>query len=268
MYSTYTGNTNSNNSPSTSVVNQTAGGSDPPPAFPGLASEYPGYDLAHNTVIDCRISNGGNFVSTLQCAQNLLGESWGRWAFKEFVGKGDRQFMESDLDEAERKCLSGITGFCATYQALLPFYQDDTQNPLAAAIGAAFVYRYFLRASVRSDPSRVRAALGEALPLNRRGMTYPQIPDPRTGQPIRFPDGRLAIVDRADRVHWGGVERRDFIKDWIDRGYDVPAGGWSKDDIHHIRPREYGGTNDFDNLVPVLRGEDGHVQFNRFWENW
>ncbi|HEY9472104.1 MAG TPA: RHS repeat-associated core domain-containing protein, partial [Propionibacteriaceae bacterium] len=161
VYSSYTGNTNSNNSPSTSVVNQTAGGSDPPPQFPGPASEYPGYDVAHNTAIDCQISNGGNFVSTLQCAQNLLGESWGRWAFKEFIGKGDRQFMESDLDEAERKCLSGITGFCATYQALLPFYQDDTQNPLGAAIGAAFVYRYLLRASVRSDPSRVRAAVGE-----------------------------------------------------------------------------------------------------------
>lgn len=28
-------------------------------------------------------------------------------------------------------------------------------------------------------------------------------------------------------------------------------GGWAEYDIHHIKPREYGGTNDFWNLVPV-----------------
>jgi hypothetical protein len=48
---------------------------------------------------------------------------------------------------------------------------------------------------------------------------------------------------------------------------ETPPGGWAAYDIHHIRPREYGGTNAFDNLVPVLR--DVHQnQFNPWWRNY
>ncbi|WP_390624072.1 HNH endonuclease signature motif containing protein [Fodinicola feengrottensis] len=43
------------------------------------------------------------------------------------------------------------------------------------------------------------------------------------------------------------------MKEWYNQGYATPEGGWSRYDIHHIIPREYGGTNDFNNLVPVLR---------------
>ncbi len=37
-------------------------------------------------------------------------------------------------------------------------------------------------------------------------------------------------------------------------------------DIHHIVPREYGGTNAFENLVPVLRS--AHQQFNAWWRGY
>jgi filamentous hemagglutinin len=43
--------------------------------------------------------------------------------------------------------------------------------------------------------------------------------------------------------------------------------GWASYDIHHIHPRELGGNNDFDNLVPVLR-EVHQSEFNEFWRNW
>lgn len=35
-------------------------------------------------------------------------------------------------------------------------------------------------------------------------------------------------------------------------------------DIHHIKPREYGGTNDFWNLTPVQR-RTHQQEFNKFW---
>jgi 5-methylcytosine-specific restriction endonuclease McrA len=38
-------------------------------------------------------------------------------------------------------------------------------------------------------------------------------------------------------------------------------------DIHHIIPREYGGTNDFNNLVPVLRTVH-QQEFNPWWMNY
>ncbi len=58
---------------------------------------------------------------------------------------------------------------------------------------------------------------------------------------------------------------REYIKQWIDNGYPEPPGGWDPYDIRHILPREYGGTNDFWNLVPVER--DLHQQILTPWGN-
>jgi hypothetical protein len=60
-------------------------------------------------------------------------------------------------------------------------------------------------------------------------------------------------VPVPDRVPWGLQQRGAFIKQWYDQGFQTPEGGWGGYDIRHIIPREYGGTNDFNNLVPVLR---------------
>lgn len=68
----------------------------------------------------------------------------------------------------------------------------------------------------------------------------------------------MSTVRVAQRVSWDGKELGAFIKQWYDRGFSTPAGGWSGYDIHHIRPRECGGTNDFDDLVPIPR--DVHQQ--------
>lgn len=102
---------------------------------------------------------------------------------------------------------------------------------------------------------------------NSKGDLYPNLNDPRTGEPIHQPPPGLERVPVEDRVPWGATERGEFIKDWYDRGYDTPPGGWSEYDIHHITPREYGGTNDFDNLVPVPR-TDHQQQFNPWWSGY
>jgi filamentous hemagglutinin len=54
---------------------------------------------------------------------------------------------------------------------------------------------------------------------------------------------------KENRVIWNNDLRGDYIKEWIDRGYpDYGKTGWESLDIHHILPREWGGTNDFWNL--------------------
>ena len=63
---------------------------------------------------------------------------------------------------------------------------------------------------------------------------------------------------------WGNAQRGEFIREWHERGYGTPKGGWDNYDIHHIQPRELGGDNDFWNLVPVERGTH-QVEFNSFW---
>lgn len=103
--------------------------------------------------------------------------------------------------------------------------------------------------------------------LNRVGRAYPDVIDPRTGSVIPFPGEGLAKVPVSQRAPWGSQERGAFIKQWYDQGFSTPEGGWSGYDIHHIRPREYGGTNDFDNLVPIPR--DVHqTLFNSWWRDY
>lgn len=102
-----------------------------------------------------------------------------------------------------------------------------------------------------------------------RGMLglYPKVVDPRTGRNIPFLSGIGGKIPVAERVSWGTTERGAFIKEWYDRGYAPPRGGWAEYDIHHIQPREFGGSNDFWNLVPVQRQTHQDL-FNAFWREF
>lgn len=59
------------------------------------------------------------------------------------------------------------------------------------------------------------------------------------------------LGDPEQRVTWDSSNKNEFIREWHERGYPEPPGWWSEYGIHHITPKEYGETNDFDNLVPV-----------------
>jgi RHS repeat-associated protein len=105
--------------------------------------------------------------------------------------------------------------------------------------------------SSSSDDSS--SSSGNARPVNTRGEPYPTMIDPRTGSQVPFPEGNLERIPPENRTPWNNITRGQFIKQWYDNGYSTPEGGWAAYDIHHILPREYGGTNDFWNLVPLLR---------------
>jgi hypothetical protein len=111
------------------------------------------------------------------------------------------------------------------------------------------------------------AAETEASALNSAGRAYPEVLHPGTGEPIPYPGEGLTKVPVSERVPWGAQERGSFIKEWYDRGFSTPEGGWSEYDIHHVIPREYGGTNDFGNLVPVERGVH-QSEFNTWWRGY
>jgi len=91
-------------------------------------------------------------------------------------------------------------------------------------------------------------------PVNSKGDPYPKMTDPRTGQDVPFPaQNQWTWIPEENRVTWNNVTRGEFIKEWIDRGYPDYGPGWKDLDIHHILPREWSGTNDFWNLVPMDR---------------
>lgn len=116
-----------------------------------------------------------------------------------------------------------------------------------------------------SAPPKQSSAPSVSRQVNKAGAEYPTLKDPN-GNPIPFPEARLERAPKADRVSWGLKERGEFIAEWHRRGNRTPPGGWKDYDIHHIKPREFGGSNAFENLTPVKRTD--HQLFNRFWENY
>jgi RHS repeat-associated protein len=97
---------------------------------------------------------------------------------------------------------------------------------------------------------------------------YPKVIDPRTGRHIPFPSAIKNRVADAERITWDSKsDRATFIAEWHGRGYETPRAGWDKCDIHHIQPREFGGSNDFWNLVPVERTTHQKL-FNEFWREF
>ncbi|WP_182112774.1 HNH endonuclease signature motif containing protein [Actinotalea sp. JY-7876] len=113
------------------------------------------------------------------------------------------------------------------------------------------------------------AAAGTTAPtiLNRLGQVYPSVLDARTGAPIHYPGDGLQRVAATERVLWNTRTRAAYIAEWRGRGFEVPPEGWAAYDIHHVQPRLYGGSNSFDNLVPVLR-EVHRAEFNPWWEGY
>jgi hypothetical protein len=89
-------------------------------------------------------------------------------------------------------------------------------SALGAAIGAAFVYRYFLRASVRSDPSRVQAAVGETPGgtvwdrITPTQPVYEGSPIPRSFE-LTTESGRIWVHPNASKHiverYWANVTR-------------------------------------------------------------
>jgi hypothetical protein len=115
----------------------------------------------------------------------------------------------------------------------------------------------------------------EEAPVNPSGNRYPCTTDIRTGQNIPYPFGAgqepPARIPREERVIWDSQTLRKYRRDYVCKyKYDAPQlegkEEWEKIQIHHIHPREYGGTNDFWNLVPL----DGvqHRPFTTYWKGW
>ncbi len=103
--------------------------------------------------------------------------------------------------------------------------------------------------------------------VNNKGVSYPEVTDIRTGQNMVFPDNVGSRIPKENRVSWYQNQskanlnrinntdilcKKDYIDEWYKRGYTTPKGGWKLYEIHHIKPREFGGSADFENMIPLL----------------
>lgn len=88
---------------------------------------------------------------------------------------------------------------------------------------------------------------------NKRATEYPYYVDQWSGKVMTEPArADWTTVPLDERVIWNNTTRGNYISQ-----YSVlyPNNGWNWDGyfthIHHIKPRAYGGTNDFNNLIPL-----------------
>ena len=118
--------------------------------------------------------------------------------------------------------------------------------------------------------------------VNNKGIEYPEVKDIRTGENMIFPEDVGARIPKEQRVGWYRNQReanmyrtndadilckKDYIDEWYRRGYETPEGGWENYEIHHIKPREFGGNASFENLIPLpIKVHRGIV--TPWWNNY
>ena len=135
-----------------------------------------------------------------------------------------------------------------------PLTNDEEMGPLLAN-KKAFEYPCFYY-----DPD-------QSSPYPCYGDVYD---DPFSDKVMFMPD-YTKMQKVPNPVEWTNKDRAEFIAEYVTRYGDPkqkdPDFDWSDYDIHHIIPREYGGTNDFDNLIPLPRPFH-QKNVNSWWNNY
>ena len=115
----------------------------------------------------------------------------------------------------------------------------------------------------RNDNSggHARGSSGQSS-TNKRGELYPEQEVEGYGK-VPFPEGEISVTDpNLLRAQYTDSLRQRFRQWWYNKYGWFPTPGEYQ--IHHIKPLSRGGTNDFENLVPLRIGAE-HQQFTNWW---
>ncbi|WP_106769090.1 HNH endonuclease [Paenibacillus faecalis] len=87
----------------------------------------------------------------------------------------------------------------------------------------------------------------DTLLVNKIGDLYPVYTDPASKKVMKEP--ARADWARVPSVKWTTHDRNKYIQ-WYNKKYPNVY-DWNKNHVHHMRPRNLGGTNDYSNLIPL-----------------
>ena len=106
-------------------------------------------------------------------------------------------------------------------------------------------------------------------PINSQGIAYPRIIVEGLGE-VPFPQGPFPKTNpKALRSKFTTAYKASFKKWWTEtqgRPWPKPQSGEFVS-IHHIKPLSRGGTNSFENLVPLIE-QTQHIHFTRWWSTF
>ncbi len=98
---------------------------------------------------------------------------------------------------------------------------------------------------------------------NTKGISYPKVNVEGYGE-VPFPEGPFTPNNTLTRgTEFTPKFKTDFKSWWQSKNRPWPAGSV---EIHHIKPLAHGGTNTFENLVPLITPE--HLKFTSWWRNY
>ncbi len=104
-----------------------------------------------------------------------------------------------------------------------------------------------------STPKTTSSQLASPILANKKAIMYPKIYNSHSKRYMSTPiSTTMKKVPQEKRVAWGKTQRKNFIKEY-EKKYGKPKFSWDgkTTEIHHTIPREYGGTNSFQNLFPL-----------------
>ena len=95
-------------------------------------------------------------------------------------------------------------------------------------------------------------------------MEYPTVIVKDYGE-VPFPEGPYTPNNsKTLRSSFTDTYKKEFKQWWIEQGREWPEGNVN---IHHIKPLSKGGTNSFENLVPLVQ-PDEHQPFTNWWKSY
>ncbi|MCY9681829.1 HNH endonuclease [Paenibacillus apiarius] len=185
----------------------------------------------------------GNYELEVRARINgFIGDKPHRIDFKLEIAKSVTRAGTAYGKGSLTKSLTGILGVQVGKEATHTFKINETGYWTGIITATA---KNMLGNVLGSDVAYTRQIL-----TNKRADVYPFYVDPVSGIVMKEPD--RTDWAKTSSTPWTTGDRGEYIKKYSEL-YPRNGKNWPEYDIHHIRPRERGGTNAFDNLIPLLR---------------
>jgi len=102
--------------------------------------------------------------------------------------------------------------------------------------------------------------------LNKKAVEYPTYTDSNSMKTISEPTTTTLDVVSSPLAGLTTTQRSAY-KLWYEKTYcNGVVQNWSNVEVHHIKPRQFGGTHDYSNLVPL--DKTVHTKFSSWWINY
>jgi hypothetical protein len=101
--------------------------------------------------------------------------------------------------------------------------------------------------------------------FNKKAVECPKYTDPLSGKTMTEPETTWTKV--LNPLPGLTTSQRNTYKAWYEQTYNNGTVlDWSNVQVHHIKPRAYGGTHSYDNLIPL--NTPFHITVTSWWASY